>query len=254
VSLVALFGYFNSVHIYQIFRLINGASIGVGVVVYLMQKMYVSANTGIRTVIVASAVALCCLWSRNFLFKATSSVYLPWDLKMLVRKPVARNDIPMFHGKRVSGEYYGFYEEVLATLSKFDRSYYVINYSWDPLLTVLANLKRVQIMPFYLDPPYYLPFEKYGYRNEATKIAQVIASKRAIILEMAHPPGAVGEGSKGKEPGKIAGYKLVFAKPWSLDTAWFGSPGMKLYISVPEETNGVPGAEYLRGKGAVANP
>ena len=69
VSLIASAN-FNSVHIYEIFRLINGASIGTGIVVYRCKKVYLRTNAGVRAVMVVSAVALCCLWSQECSFQS----------------------------------------------------------------------------------------------------------------------------------------------------------------------------------------
>lgn len=220
VSLAALCGYLNSAHLYQIFRLINGASIGIGVVIYSVDNLSRHFHR-IRPALAVGAVVLCSIWTRTLLFTETSSVYLPWDRHSFTEKAVTPTDLKIFQGKRISEEYYNFYKEVSGTLAQFDHTYYIVNYTWDPLFTVLSNLKKPQLVPFYLGPPYYLPFAEYGYRDEPARIEQIITSKKAIILT--------------SEERKIAGYKLVFAKPWSKDTPWFArEEGMKLYISVPE--------------------
>jgi hypothetical protein len=221
VSLVAVFGYFNSVHLYQIFRLVNGSSIGIGLVIYVMGSLASRSGAGIRRGFIACAVILCLVWSSNLLFRPTSSIYIPWSRRSLTRPLVTETKIPFFEGKRLSKEYYGFYEEVLGVYSKFDDSYYVVNYTWDPLLTILDGLKRVQIMPFYLDPPYYLPIAEHGYPEETRRIADAISSRKAIVLTT--------------KDTVIPGYKVVFAKPWSPDTPWFRLEEMKLYINVPDE-------------------
>ena len=222
VSLVAVFGYLNSIHIYQIFRLVNGASVGIGLVIYVVERMASRSGTVVRRSLIACAVIVCLAWSRNLLFRSNSSVYLPWSRGSLIRPVVTEARISFFEGKRLSKEYYGFYEEVLGIFSKFDDSYYVVNYTWDPLLTVLGGLKRVQIVPFYLDPPFYLPIAEHGYPEETRRIADAISSRKAIVLTT-------------KER-TIPGYKVVFAKPWSGDTPWFAQmKGMKLYINIPDE-------------------
>ncbi len=222
VSLVTLCGYLNSIHIYQIFRLINGSSIGVGLIVYALGKPAKwKDRKGIKPALIVASIILCSIWSKSLLFTETSSVYLPWNRNIFAGKRVRGAKIEMFQGKWLSDEYYNFYDEVSGILSRFDRSYYVINYTWDPLLTVLGSLKRAQIVPFYLGPPFYLPFAENGYRDEPREIEQIIASKKAVILTTAER--------------KVPGYKLVFAKPWSKDTPWFAQiSGMKLYISIPE--------------------
>lgn len=221
VSLVTLFGYLNSIHIYQIFRLINGSSIGVGLAVYALDRFSQSRNRTLRPALAVGAILLCFVWARSLLFTQTSSVYLPWPHNIFAGRTERGAKIKMFQGKWLSDAYYNFYDEVSGILSKYDPSYYIINYTWDPLLTVLGNLSRTQIMPFYLDPPFYLPFEKYGYRGEQQKIEQIVASGKAIILRTREQ--------------KTAGYKLVFVKPWPQDTPWFAQlPGVKLYISVPD--------------------
>jgi hypothetical protein len=220
VGLVALCGYFNSVHVYQIFRLINGASIAVGLLAYLIAKLLNSTYVTIRATVVIAIVLLCGVWTRSLL-KESSSIYLPWDRTIFTRTLRHSDEIPMLHGKLVSDEYYGFYDEVRETLRRIDPSYSLINYTWDPLVTVLTDLHRIQIMPFYLDPPYYLPFEDYGYRNEKSEIAGAISNRRAVVL--------------ATKDLKIPGYKVIFAKPWSMDVPWFAQlPDMKLYISVPD--------------------
>jgi hypothetical protein len=225
VSLVAVFGFFNSIHMYQIFRLINSVSIGIGLVIYVTARLASRPGTVRRRSLIACAVIVCLVWSSNLLFRRTSSINLPWDRSSLARPVVTETKVTFFEGKRLSKEYYCFYDEVLGIFSKFDRSYYVINYTWDPLLTVLGGLKRVQIVPFYLDPPYYLPIAEDGYPEETRRIADAISSRKAIVLTT-------------KER-TIPGYKVVFAKPWSEDTPWFARlKGMKLYVNIPDTPTG----------------
>ena len=102
--------------------------------------------------------------------------------------------------------------------SRVDGSYYVVNYTFDPLLPLLGNLKRVQIMPLQHEPPFYLNFAERGYRNEGRRIQQLLASKKAIVLSI--------------DQRNIPGYETVLVKPWSKDVPWFW--GKKLYISVPD--------------------
>jgi hypothetical protein len=114
---------------------------------------------------------------------------------------------------------------VLGTFSKFDSFYCVINYTWDPPLTVLGGLKRVQIIPFYLDPPYYLPIAEHGYPEETRKIGYAISSRKAIVLTT-------------KER-TMPGYKVVFSKQWLEGTPWFARlEGMKLHINIPDTPAG----------------
>jgi len=56
VCLVTIFGYLNSVHVYETFRLVNGASLGIGICVLLIADLYRYGNKPIQWILAAAGV------------------------------------------------------------------------------------------------------------------------------------------------------------------------------------------------------
>lgn len=232
--LTALFGYLNSLHLYQIFRLVNGSSIGIGVTVFVISHWAKRIAIPRRALSTLAAVVVI-IWTKSLLFQATSSVYLPWRIESVRGEGIVSCPLSIFEGKRVSKEYCGFYTHLAKLLSRYDGSFALVNYTWDPLLGALTDIPKVQISPFFLGPPFHLPFEKYKYRQEEALIERFISAHRAIIFttkEMQRP-----------------GYRVIFSEPWPEDAPFFPQ-SRRLFLLAPvgpeadaEEPRQVPAQE-----------
>ncbi|MEH2382467.1 MAG: hypothetical protein V7K27_26870 [Nostoc sp.] len=219
-SIVTLFGYLNALHVYDLFRLINGSSLGIGVIIYTILQISQRFGHKIKVIILLPLISLCFIWANSLIFSpsATSSVYFPWKLDILMGKGVSPTEISIFRGKILSPKYYEFYSEVFQILSKFDHSsYYIVNYTADCIPMVINDLPKVQISSYDMSS-----LIEQAYPEEAKKIQQIINAKKAVILSW--------------KDIHIPGYKVVFSRSYlSAEAAWVTNSSKKLYISVPEE-------------------
>ena len=208
--LVTLFGYLNSVHIYDMFRLVNGSSLGIGIAAYVLMetfRMPIPSDEPwkkryVKTLILMSVFFTYIILVCTLLFKEISSAVVPWSLDILTVKEVKTAEISMFQGKILSKTYSDFYRDVYRVISKFGPYYYIINYTIDPIVAVINDLPRVQFSSFYL------PSLAKAYPKESERIQQIINSRKAIILST--------------KDLQIPGYKV-----WAV-------VGGDFYISVPE--------------------
>lgn len=221
-SLVTLFGYLNALHLYDLYRLINGSSLGIGVIIYTVIQTSQRLGRKMKIIILLPFISLCFIWANSLIFSPspTSSIYFPWKLDILMSKGVKKTEFSIFRGKILSPKYYEFYKQVFQVISKFDHSYHIVNYSEDAVAMIINDLPKVQI-----SSGFYLPSTEQAYPEEAKKIQQIINAKKAVILS--------------EEDLHIPGYKVVFSRSYlSAEAAWakISEPSWKLYISVPKET------------------
>jgi hypothetical protein len=220
VCLVTLFGYFNSIHIYEVFRLVNGASIGIGIITYTLIHIAHRRKTPITFLVLLPIVVTGCLWMQSLLFTKTSSVLVPWKVESFTGQGTTTTQIPLFQGKMLSKNYADFYDEIYRTLAQIAPHYSIINFTRDPVAAVLNDLPRVQFSSFYL------PLLAQAYPQETARIQHIIHAKKAIILSTHEL--------------QIPGYRVILHQPWPADIPFIGNPDgvllkEKLYISIPEE-------------------
>ncbi|MEH2238942.1 glycosyltransferase family 39 protein [Nostoc sp.] len=213
---ITLFGYLNAIHIYEVFRLANSSSLGIGVIIYSIVKILPRLDRKIKIVMLLPLISICFIWANSLIFSETSSVYFPWKLDTLMGKEVIPTEISIFRGKILSKKYYQFYQEIFNEISKFDNSHYIVNYTLDSVAMAINNLPKVQMSS------YYFPSIEQVYPKEAKRIQEVINAKKAVIIS--------------NKDIHIVGYKVIFSKPWSFaEVPWMGHD-KSIYISVPEKT------------------
>ncbi|OGW75842.1 MAG: hypothetical protein A2Z72_04235 [Omnitrophica bacterium RBG_13_46_9] len=211
ICVFSLFGYMDSFHMYEILRLNNGASLGVGIFIYLYIKVFRSWKTGFRFALLLPLCVLCCVFMNSLIFKRTSSAYIPWNPDILKGKGVSTTEIGVFRGKLLAKSYCDFYNEILQKISENDPSYYIVNFTRDAIAVIINDRKRVQILP------YYFPKLSYACTGESEKIQKMIDQKKAVILSA--------------EDLKIPGYKVIFNRPFPKEIEYCQD---RLYISVPD--------------------
>ncbi|MDZ8257298.1 glycosyltransferase family 39 protein [Nostoc sp. ChiQUE01b] len=218
--LVTIFGYLNAIHYYEVFRLVNSSSLGIGVIIHTVFRMSQRLKREIKIIIILPLISICFIWGNSIIFSETSSVYFPWKLDVLTGKGVMTTEIGILKGKILSKKYYDFYQEVYQKISENNHVPYIVNYTDDSVAMVINNLQRVQISS--LSSLYFAGVEQ-AYLNEANKIQKIINAKKAVILSI--------------KDLHIPGYKVVFIKPWVYgEVPWLNDDKWdeSLYISVPE--------------------
>ncbi|MBP5972953.1 glycosyltransferase family 39 protein [Brasilonema sp. CT11] len=217
-SLITIFGYLNSIHFYEVFRLVNSSSLGLGVIFYTIYQISLRFNREVKVIILLPLICICFIWGNSLLFSKTSSVYFPWKLDVLTGKGVMTSEISIFKGKLLSKKYYDFYQELYKKISENHHFSYIVNYTEDSVAVVINNLQRVQISSLYF------PEVEQAYPNEANKIKKIINAKKAVVLSI--------------KDLHIPGYKVVFIKPWVYgEVPWLNDDKWdeSLYVSVPED-------------------
>jgi Dolichyl-phosphate-mannose-protein mannosyltransferase len=218
VSLISLFGYLNTAHIYEVFRLINASSLGIGLIAYICAAL--SVKGWLRLPLIILLVAPCFIWADDLILARNSSSYYPWPLSRFEGTNNAVPTMKLFEGKRMSQKYYNFYAQIDQKLAKYDDRYIVLNNTADPLLTVLRNRPRATQLSVPISPGF------SACCRESTKIDQIIGAKPAIIFSLSEP--------------KIPGYTVLFKQVWPYQVPWLGNMLGKrmennmLYVSAPE--------------------
>jgi len=208
VCLVSVFGYLNSIHHYETFRLINGSSIGVGVCALVFDDFYRRARKPIKCLMVFLGVLMFLFLSSSLFFKTTTSSYYPWRMDILLHSGVKNQTIGIFKGKILTKEYNDFYQEVFDVIEPFKNKCYILNYTSDGTAFLMNDLPRVQIASIY-----------YPWFEDVYKQAALVDQHKAVILSY--------------EDLKFSGYKMIFKKNWPDEIPWLG--GRCLYIYVPEK-------------------
>jgi Dolichyl-phosphate-mannose-protein mannosyltransferase len=222
VSLVSLFGYFNSVHIYEIFRLINASSLGIGLVAYschaLVRKVAVAGQLNLavqawlKLPLIILLIVPCMVWPDTLILKRSSSASSPWLLERLAGTSNAVPTIKLFEGKRLSQEYYNFYAQIENKLATYTQDYILVNQTSDPLLMVLRDLPRIQKLAIPISPKF------SDCCHETQAIEQIISAKRAIIFSLSDLA--------------LPGYQVIFKQVWPREIPGYGN-----ILGIPIENN-----------------
>jgi Dolichyl-phosphate-mannose-protein mannosyltransferase len=196
VIVVTLFGYLNGLNLYEVFRIMNGASIGVGLIFYYLEPDRDRPTTGDRplrsrsqAIIWGSYIALmllCLDWSNSLFVAAKRAVTVPWQSLPPVTQ-VRPTDIPIFAGKFLPPAFSDRYYRLKATLQTFDPTWPIVNYTLDTI-SVLVDPDRPRLQK----SPAYFSIMQAGLTDEVAQIQQAIATRRAIVLappDRPAPPG-----------------------------------------------------------------
>jgi hypothetical protein len=208
ICLVTAFGYLNSVHVYETFRLVNGASLGVGLSVFVFYDFFYKALRPLKYIMIICSILLFLYLSSTLLFNVTSSSYYPWRTDLLLHNGVRNNTIGIFKGKIMSKEYNDFYQEAFDAIAPYKNSCYIINYTSDVIAVVMNDLPRIQIAPVH-----------FPWLDDVTRQAALIDAKKAVVLSY--------------KPLEFDGYKKIFKGTWPDEIPWLG--GGCLFIYAPQQ-------------------
>jgi hypothetical protein len=211
VCLIAVFGYLNSVHVYETFRLVNGASLGIGIVVFVFYNFFTQTIKPVKYLIVFSSVLLGLFLSTTMFFKTTTSAYYPWKMDVLFSNGVTNKTIGIFKGKLLTKEYNDFYQEVFDAIAPFKNSCHILNYTSDVVAFAMNDLPRIQIAPVH-----------FPWVDDISKQAKLIDRHEAVILSY-----------KALD---LPDYAEIFKKDWPDEIPWLG--GGCLFIYAPKQYAG----------------
>lgn len=177
---VALFGYPQSFLIYEVFRLQNSASLGIGLLVF---SLYKASNLFKKWKRLAFDIPIICLivyLTITLLFTKTSSVYNPWNKNLLFSHQLgAPKDIDMLKGKLYDVNTRIYYQNLSQALGNYNGQLrYLVNLTNDcyiPLLSVYY--KRVQRAPWYDRG-----LSQIIFQDEQEEITRLLTEEQAILI------------------------------------------------------------------------
>lgn len=207
VCLVAVFGYLHSIHVYETFRLVNGASLGIGVCVLAAGYGFEKIGKPLKYLIPAAGLIIAAVLLSTLFFKQTTSAYYPWQRDVLFGRGVQNRSVPLLKGKILTTAYNSFYEEVFDIIEPYKKCCYIVNYTRDVVAFAMNDLPRVQISP--------VPIPGV---DDISRQVKCIEEKKAVILSF--------------KKLDIPGYVTVFAKPWPAEIPWMG--GGYLFVFAPQ--------------------
>lgn len=207
VCLITVFGFLNSMHVYETFRLVNGVSLGVGLCVLVFYHAFITSGKPLKYILAFGGIAIFVWLSSSLLFKQTTSAYYPWQKDIFCGKGVANSTIPLLKGKILTAEYNDFYQEIYDAVEPYKKNYYIINYTRDLVAFALNDLPRIQISPVNLQGI-----------DDLSHQAKLIEAKKAVILSY--------------KPLDFPGYRPIFKKRWPDEIPWLG--GGLLFIYAPQ--------------------
>jgi hypothetical protein len=208
VCIVAVFNYLNAVHIYETYRLANGASLGFGACIFVLGNCFKHSGKVMKSILVIIFLVVLWVLSSTLLFEKTTSAYYPWKKEILFGKGLENKKIKIFKGKLLSKACNDFYQGVYDVLKPFENKIYVLNYTWDSVAAAINDLPRVQISPY----------DAVGV-DDLSKQEKLIEGRKAVILSY--------------KKLDFPGYTTIFVKQWPGEIPWLG--GGYLFVAVPEE-------------------
>jgi hypothetical protein len=179
-SSVTIFGYLQSLHFYQIFRLQNGSSLGFGLLIFFWYNL---SKRFKRWKGVVFSVPLICLFiylSQTLVFVKTASTFKPWDRNLLFSNQLKEpENIEMLQGKLDDEETRIFYQTLAKTMSNYNcQLEYLVNLSRNSYVPRLSkSFKRVQRSPFYSRE-----LSEVIFQDEQKKITQLLMQEKAILI------------------------------------------------------------------------
>ncbi len=177
---VAFFGYFQSFHIYEVLRLQNAASLGIGL---LVLSLYNDANLSKKWKRWTFDIPVSCVvvsLTLTLLFTKTSSVYFPWNKNLLFSGQLAApKDIDMLKGKLYDSNIRTYYQNLYQVLGHYrGQLEYLVNLTRNSYIPLLSSYyKRVQRSPFYDRR-----LSESILQDELREISRLLAQGQAILF------------------------------------------------------------------------
>jgi Dolichyl-phosphate-mannose-protein mannosyltransferase len=212
-SAVTIFGYINAAHYYNLFRLQNASSLGLGLLLFSLHNFSEKFNQWKKIFFGAPVIFVFTLLV--FFTNSDLNIRLKPLLTHQLKEP---ENIEMLHGKLYNQKSRDQYQ----TLTKILDSYgcqleFLVNLTVESYIPSLSkSFKKVQRSPFYNEE-----MSNIIFRDEKNKIDQLLTEEKAIlIVEKAQ-----------KIPGN---YKVIFKNIYSIDYYT-----RDVYVAVPKSATAI---------------
>jgi|NOAtaT_7_FD_contig_123_40195_length_3751_multi_5_in_0_out_1_4 hypothetical protein len=176
---ISLFGYAQALHIYEVFRLQNSSSIGLGLLTLSGFEITSKLLKWQRYMILGIICAMIVYLSGTVAGVKSSSVYYNWPKDLLSGRLQQPENIDIFQGKLFNTRVKSYYESLVKEIDSYQSSVpYIVNLTRDSYILYLSNnFEKVQSAPFYdrVLNDIILP-------DEQQKIDNLIAREDAIYI------------------------------------------------------------------------
>ena len=179
-SSVTLFGYLQSLHAYEIFRLQSSSSLGFGLLIFSLCKLSKKFEQWQRIALIVPFVSLFVYLFQTLLFHPTSSVRFPWNSDLLVTHELKQPENIEILRNKIYDEKTRIYYQILAeTISSYDcKLEYLVNFTQNSYVPLLSkSFERVQRSPFYNGS-----LSNIVFKDEQDKISQLFIQGKAILI------------------------------------------------------------------------
>ena len=179
-SSVILFGYLQSLHTYEVFRLQSSSSLGFGLLIFSLCKLSNRFEKWERLVLSVPFICLFFYLMQTLVFHPTSSVYSPWNRHLLVSHQLKQpENIEMLQNKLYDEKTRIYYQTLAKTMSSYDcKLDYLVNFTRNSYLPLLSkSFKRVQRSPFYNESMSNIIFQ-----DEQEKIPHLFIQEKTLLI------------------------------------------------------------------------
>jgi hypothetical protein len=182
-SSVILFGYLQSLHIYEVFRLQSSSSLGFGLLIFSLCKLSNRFEKWERLVLSVPFICLFFYLMQTLVFRPTSSVYNPWNRHLphlLVSHQLKQpENIEMLQNKLYDEKTRIYYQTLAKTMSSYDcKLDYLVNFTMNSYIPLLSkSFKRVQRSPFYNES-----ISNIIFQDEKEKITHLFIQEKALLI------------------------------------------------------------------------
>jgi hypothetical protein len=216
LSVVTIFGYVQSLHIYEIFRLQSAASLGFGLLIVSIDR-FTARWENSRSILFSILITfLLTTLGLSMLFTKTSSVYSPWLRHYFVSKELgAPEHVEEFRHALYDKQTRSFYDGIVAALHPYvgKLPYFVNLTKVSTVPPMVVGFKKVQRAPFYAKELSELIFP-----DEQKLIPELIVRGEALVITE-----TLEEVPKS--------YAVVSTLPIPHSIPWMEHPS--LYVAVP---------------------
>lgn len=179
-SSVILFGYLQSLHIYEVFRLQSSSSLGFGLLIFSLCKLSNRFEKLERLVLSVPFICLFFYLTQTLVVYKNFSVYNPWNRHLLVSHELKQpENIEMLQNKLYDEKTRIYYQTFAKTMSSYDcKLDYLVNLTMNSYIPLLSkSFKRVQRSPFYNESMSNIIFQ-----DEQEKITHLFIQEKALLI------------------------------------------------------------------------
>ncbi len=188
-SMVILFGYLRSAHLYEVFRLQSASSLGFGLLLLSLHHFSTRFKQWKSLVFAAPVICLFIFLGQTLVFAKTTSVYYPWNRNLLSNNQLKEpENIGMLKHSLYDEKVRVYYQTIAGTMTLYaGRLEFLVNLTADSHIPMLSkSFKKTQRAPFY---------NKYLadliFQDEQEEILRLLSNGKAVLA--AEKPNQIPE-------------------------------------------------------------